>query len=503
MLSDPYKCDMESSYIQIIKLHIFMTPIKTGSLKELWKISFPLMISLMSTFMMLFVDRLYLTKYSHEALRACVTSGTLAWSMILGWITLATLSEVFVAQLNGAKKYDQLASPVWQMIWLSLLSTVFFIPMAIYGSEAIYPYDTHRLEQTYFMWMMFTGPFAVFLASITAFYIGQGKSNVAKWWSIFGNLVNIGFDAILIFGIDNFIPEMGIAGAAIATFLGYVVESVCLFFVFLSKSNRDAYNTHDFSLKPALFKQCFKIGLPPAVFSTLEVFAWAIFYSMMAKLSFEHIFIGGICQSILFLFIFFGMGLEKGAASVAGNLIGAGKKSQVKNVLLSGTKLVLIYALLMISVFYIYPDPIINLFLQNPEAIESLENTNLVLSFEEVEHYRELTKKGLLLIAAYLTFENFRWLLSGMLTAAGDTFFLMIAGSSSVWLFLIAPTYYFIVLNQGTILQAFAIWVIYSLGISITYFFRFANGNWKEKTLIDSEREENHYFSVSEDYEEF
>ncbi|MFM8491131.1 MAG: hypothetical protein ACKN9X_04290, partial [Candidatus Methylopumilus sp.] len=64
-----------------------MQPIKTGSLKELWKISFPLMISLMSTFMMLFIDRLFLANYSHESLRACVTSGTLAWSMILGWIT--------------------------------------------------------------------------------------------------------------------------------------------------------------------------------------------------------------------------------------------------------------------------------------------------------------------------------------------------------------------------------------------------------------------------------
>jgi MATE family multidrug resistance protein len=480
-----------------------MTPIKNGSIKELWKISFPLMISLMSTFTMLFVDRLFLARYSHETLRACVTAGTLSWSLILGWITLATLSEVFVAQLNGAKKFDQLANPVWQMIWLSLISVFFFIPFAQYGAPLIYPSDTHPLEQIYFKWMMYTGPFAVFLSAVTAFYIGQGKSNVAKWWSIFGNLCNVLFDSLLIFGISGLIPEMGIEGAAIATFSGYFIESIGLFIVFTSKYNRDNYKTHDFAFRPSLFKQCFKIGLPPAIFSTLEVMAWAVFYSMMAKISFEHIFIGGVCQSILFLFIFFGMGLEKGAASVAGNLIGAGKKSMVKNVLLSGTKLVLFYGLFMLTIFFIFPDPLINLFLKNPEAIESIETTNFVLTVAEMDHYRILIRKGLLLIAAYLTFENLRWLLSGMLTAAGDTIFLMIAGTTSVWLFLIAPTYYFIVLGEKSILQAFVIWVAYGMIISFVYYLRFMGGSWKEKTLMEEEKEESSAFLPSKEFEDF
>ena len=465
-----------------------MTTFTTGSLKELWKISFPLMISLMSTFLMLFVDRLFLAQYSHDALKACVTSGTLAWSLILGWITLATLCEVFVAQLNGAKKFDQLANPVWQMIWLALFSLLFFIPMALIGAPYIYPSSSALLEQIYFKWMMYTGPFAVFLAAVTAFYIGQGKSNVPKWWSIGGNLVNVLFDYILIFGVSSLIPSIGIEGAAIATFLSYVVESIGMFIGFLAKSNKETFSTHDYSFKPSLFKQCFKIGLPPAIFSTLEIFAWAIFYIMMAKLSFEHIFIGGVCQSILFLFIFFGMGLEKGSASLAGNLIGANKKNLVKNVLNSGLKIITIYGIILLVIFLVFPDFFINLFLKNPEAIEGLESVKLNFSTEEMNHYRSLIRKALLLISLYLTFENFRWLLSGMLTAAGDTIFLMIAGTTSVWLFLIAPTYYFIYLKERSILEAFFIWVAYSAIISLTYLVRFIKGSWKEKTLIEPEK---------------
>lgn len=100
--------------------------ITNGSVKELWKISFPLMISFLSLFTMVFVDRIFLSFYSTYALKAATSSGTFSWSLILGFSTLAGLCEVFVAQYNGAKQYKMLGEPVWQMIWLSLLSTLFF-----------------------------------------------------------------------------------------------------------------------------------------------------------------------------------------------------------------------------------------------------------------------------------------------------------------------------------------------------------------------------------------
>jgi MATE family multidrug resistance protein len=319
---------------------------------------------------------------------------------------------------------------------------------------------------------MYTGPFAVFLASVTAFYIGQGKSNVAKWWSIFGNLCNVLFDSILVFGVSGWILAMGVEGAAVATFLGYVIESICLFLVFMAKSNREKYQTNDYSFRFPLFKQCLRIGTPPAVFATLEVFAWAVFYWLMAKISFDHIFVGGICQSILFLFIFFGMGREKGAASLAGNLIGAGKKHLVNNVFISGLKLICLYSAAMLLFFLLAPDPLIDLFIKNPETIENLETSSFVITATDTLRYKEIIKQGLLLITLYLTFENMRWLLSGLLTAAGDTFFLMIAGTSSVWLFLLAPTYYFIVLGERSIIDAFYIWVAYSFLLSMVYLIK-------------------------------
>ena len=72
------------------------------SMRSLFKISLPIMITYLSGYLMLFVDRLFLARYDVLALKACTTAGMLGWALTLAPITLVMLSEVFVAQSHGA-----------------------------------------------------------------------------------------------------------------------------------------------------------------------------------------------------------------------------------------------------------------------------------------------------------------------------------------------------------------------------------------------------------------
>src|SRR3989344_2976794 len=110
-----------------------LTKYPEGSIRELWSVSFPLMISSLASLFMIFTDRIFLSRYSVEALNASVNAGTLAWALMAGFAMVTAMSEVFVAQYNGAKQYHRLGRPVWQMIWFSLFSFALFIPMAIWG----------------------------------------------------------------------------------------------------------------------------------------------------------------------------------------------------------------------------------------------------------------------------------------------------------------------------------------------------------------------------------
>jgi len=90
----------------------------------------------------------------------------------------------------------------------------------------------------------------------------------------------------------------------------------------------------------------------------------------------------------------------------------------------------------------------------------------------------------------YISFEGIRWVFSGILTAAGDTVFLLIAGSLSVWGLLILPIYLVVVRNQLSVTTAWAICVLYSILTCFIYGWRYRKGKWKEINLLGTYSEE-------------
>lgn len=445
-----------------------------GNVKELWKVSFPLMLSYLSLFAMIFVDRVFLAKYSTQALNSAVQAGTLAWSFIIAGQTLLCIGEVFVAQYNGARRHGEIGKPIWQMIWLALFFAIIFVAFALWGTQLIYSEDS--LEYAYFQAMTLAAPFFCLYHALAPFYIGRGKTPLVTWLVILGNVVNVILDPILIFGIDGYVPSLGIVGAAIATGIGALVQCVIISIMFLSKHNRENFGTNNFKIDVSLLKSCLKIGCPPAIFIFLEMLGWAFFYNMMAQAGEVHIFITGVCQSVLLPFYFFGLGIEKGSTAIAGNMIGAKQIDSIKKLSISGLKLIGYFIIALSLILIIYPEPIMACFLNDGILIDP--NT-----FVSIEVLHRLLRYGFIMVILYIALESVRCLAAGLLTAAGDTLFLMISGSLSVWFFLILPTYFFVVKLQGTVRLALLVWVLFSFVIALTYYLRFLQGKWKTKKI--------------------
>lgn len=457
---------------------------KTGSVRELWKVSFPIMICYFSTVLMIFVDRLYLSHFSTSALNAAVKAGTFAWAISLGWIAMVSMAEVFVAQFNGKKEYQKLGSPVWQMIYLAISSILFFIPIGLWLTPYFYSPLTSPHEFEYFRYLMFFSPSFVLLSAVDSFFIGIGKTKIVQWLSITGNLVNIILDPIFIFGIDGIFPSLEIKGAAIATGIGHIVEIIFFFAIFLNKANQSMYGTLNIKFNKELFKKILKVGISPALFITIELLGWTLFYHLMQLVSQEHLFIASICQTILLLFLFFGWGLEKGVIAMCGNFIGSNNLAMVKKTLFSASKLIIMFFLVISIPLIFYPNFIINWFLANPEALnESVDAA--ILTTKNLPVIRHNIYIGMIYLTFYIIFENLRWIVSGALTAAGDTLFLLFSGALNMWVFLIIPTYFLIVKPNGSITNAFLIWNIYALLAMISLLLRFTYGKWKNNKIIN------------------
>ncbi len=451
-----------------------LTRYPEGSLRELWSISLPLMISTLSSLFMLFTDRIFLAHYSLPSLNAAVTAGTLAWVFMGGVGMLTGMSEIFVAQYNGARQYEKLGVSVWQMIWVSLFSLIFFIPAGIWGASLFFKGNLYaNLEIEMFRWLMFFGPSYAFMMTLSGFFIGRGKTKMLVCLAITANLINIVLDRALIFGIPGLIPEMGIRGAAIATCFGYMFEAVILACIFLRKQNRACYGAGRYQINWTEMKKCCKVGFPQGIFCSLEVFGWAIFYWLMTELGEMHITISSICQSIIILLSFFYDGLSRGAAAVTGNLIGAGKREFVGKVLRSGSILLLIFNAISGVFLILDPDDTVRLLFLEKGASTSINPA-----------FQDALKTCLAYSFLYLFFEGLRWLISGVLVAAGDTLFLLIAGSLSVWFLLLAPVFLIVVQGRMAVEYAWGLAAVYSALLLFVYWLRFKWGKWKTIDLI-------------------
>ncbi len=448
-----------------------LTRYKSGSFLELVSLAFPLMLSSLSIMAMFFVDRLMLAHYSTEALNAAVTASTYGWAFVASWMVLASIAEVFVAQYNGAGSKEKIGEPVWQMVWLSLLSSLFFIPFAFYGGVVFW--EKKSIAQEYFFWMMLFGPSVPLYGALCGFFVGRGKMFLITVLAFLTNGINAFLDYALIFGIEGWIPSLGARGAAIATSGSSLFQAFILLFIFLSKSNRAEFGTGNWAFKLHSFLKCLKVGFPNALFVCIEVLGFAVYYALMAMMGEKYITIAGICQAVIILLYFFAEGVSKAATTVAGNLIGGKKISLISGVLKSGIKMHFLFLFIALILFFFFSDNLLHQFL--PDLAE-----------EKYLIYHEALSIGLFCMTFYLFFEGIRLLFSGLLTAAGDTIFLCWAGSLSVWIFLVLPIYLIVVLGKASVEVSCILFVTYSAICCVIYYTRYKSGKWKEITLISA-----------------
>jgi MATE family multidrug resistance protein len=456
------------------------TRYEEGSMKELWHISFPLMVSFLSTFLMTFTDRLYLSLFSQEALSAAVSAGSMSWAPVFFFAGLAAISEVFVAQNNGANRLKEIPRYVWQMIWLGIASIFVYLPLAWFFTPCVFG-PSEVLEQTYYRYMLHFGPIVTIMYALSSFYIGRGRAGTITLLTVAGNLINLILDPLFIFGYKDWIPSMGIKGAAIATGIGYTFQCLILFYLFLRKGNRNIYQTHHWHFDWNKFKSCLRIGLPSSVCITIELLGWGLCYWLIAKTSGFNLLVVGVCQSILFPFLSYGLGLEKGAAAIAGNLIGANKRYLVHKVIQSGVLLCALFAIVIWVAFIGFPDYLIQWFIHTPGAMEHVTTQTF-----DITSLLPVLKLGLVFLGVHLTLENFRWLFSGILIGAGDTYYLLFAGVISVWTSLVLPLYICINILQLPVNYAYYSWVLFSCVSLLTVSLRYYLGSWKRKTLINA-----------------
>lgn len=443
--------------------------------KDLWRICFPLMLSAFSGTFMIFLDRIVLAKYDTQAMVAATTAANVFFIFQYGAFYIAMISEVFVGQFNGAQRWKSVGKPVWQMIWFSMLCALVMIPIGIFCHAWFIPTEFAKEGYPYFMWMMIFGASGPLVAAISAFFIGRSKVKIVMLSVILGNILNFILALTFVFGIPGLLAPMGAKGAAIATGIAQLCVAMGLFIVFINPTNRKQFHTHDWKFDKSLFFTCIKIGFPNAIGHMVATAAWAAVMYYLTKTSIDHVTVMSIGLSIWMLFAFITEGLQQGVTALASNCIGAQKKEYVSEILMSGLQLQFLLALVLAIPLVIMPGTLVSFFI----PFQSDPGN-------DISHLRELVELSCRWLWVAYLFDGMAWVIDGILTAAGDTQFIMFMNSIGTWIFFILPIYFFVVVMEGSPIMTVQLIAVFCLILFASYYLRYRSKKWKEIVLINT-----------------
>ncbi|GAB4331282.1 MAG: MATE family efflux transporter [Calditrichia bacterium] len=445
--------------------------------REVLVVALPMILSTGAWSLQQFIDRIFLTWHSAEAVAAALPASLVSWTITSLFVGTAAYVNTFVAQYYGAEQHQRIGASVWQGIYLSLL--VVLIAAILYPlSPYFFNWSGHSAEVlkneiVYFRILLFGAPAAVVSNAITGFYAGRGKTVTVMWVNVAATLVNIVLDYILIFGKLGF-PQMGIAGAAIATVIASWISALLFFILIIQKRYEHKYATRsNWRLDTALFKRLIRFGLPSGLQFTLELIAFTLFILFVGRLGTKELAATNIAFNINTLAFLPMYGLTIAISSLVGQRLGKSEGAGAERVTWSAFHIAFFYFGTLAYGYFFIPE----LFLFPYE---------LYANPAEFLPIKELARMLLIFVAVYSLFDAMNMVFSGALKGAGDTRFVAIASISLSWFTMVIPS--FIGLNWLNV-GIYTLWsfvTLYVISLGIVFYFRFRAGKWKNLRVIES-----------------
>lgn len=304
------------------------------STKEIWRIAVPIMIGNLAQTLITFTDTAFLGHLGVVALGASMMAGMYYFVFTTMAMGLAIGIQIIIARRFGAKEYNKIGG-IFQHGAVSILifGLLLFAIMRIFsGSLLDFIIESDGIyagAMEYIGFRQFGIVFVCFNYLYRALYTGLSNTKVITYSTILMATVNIVLDYCLIFGKMG-LPEMGIAGAALASLIAEVTAS--LFFtvytyIKLGKREYELFKPHGFDKE--LSVNIVRIATPTMFQKLFSFSAWFIFFILIEKMGEEAIGISSIARSVYMILFIPVFGFLATSNTLTSRIIGAGHADEV------------------------------------------------------------------------------------------------------------------------------------------------------------------------------
>jgi putative MATE family efflux protein len=279
------------------------------------------------------------------------------------------------------------------------------------------------------------------------------------------NIVNVILNALLIFGLGPF-PELGVEGAAYATFISKGVAFLATLFFLWRYLKIQPFFLKFKPLKKYYFK-IMKIGLPSAGEGFVHRFSLVVIIGFLNTIGTSALTAHVYVQNLMMPVIIFSLAVAQGNQVIIGWRVGARDYDDAYAQTLRTVRIALMFVLVFSTAIYLNSEWILGLFTDNPDIIAMGRTALLIGIFLEVGRMLNIV-----VIHA--------------LRAAGDVIFPVVIAIFSMLSIMIGASYLFglsLGLGLAGIFLGRALDELLRGGLVLT---RWLKGSWRNKEVVES-----------------
>ena len=344
--------------------------------KEIWIISYPILISLVMEQMIGMTDTAFLGRVGEIELGASAIAGIYYMVIFMMAFGFSIGAQIMMARRNGERQYNEIGPIFYQGIYFLLVLAVIVFAMSLHFSphllkNIISSPNIYEAALSYINWRIFGFFFSFIMVMFRAFFVGTTQTKTLTLNSIVMVLSNVVFNYILIFGKFGF-PKLGIAGAAIGSSLAELVS--VLFFIIYTWRRIDCrkYALNKLpAFQPEILKRILGVSLWTMIQNLLSMSTWLTFFLFVEHLGERALAVTNIIRNVSGIPFMMTMAFAATCGSLVSNLIGAGETQCVQGTIRQHIRIAYAFVIPLLIFFALFPNLILSIYTDIPSLREA------------------------------------------------------------------------------------------------------------------------------------
>lgn len=327
----------------------------------LFKMSFPMMLSMLIQALYNVVDSIFVAMVSETALTAVSLAFPLQNLLISAAVGTGVGINSLLSRRLGEGKHEEANHVASTSLFLAFGMWVLFVLIGVFLTKpflALFTKDTEllKLSTSYSRICLIVSFGCIFSVTIEKLIQATGNSVQPMTMQLTGAITNIILDPVFIF-----VFKLGVNGAAIATVIGQIA-SMLLAIIFFKKNEYISIQLKDIKPNTRIIKDIFQVGLPSIIMNSIGTVMVSLINKILILFSATAVSVFGVyfkLQSFVFMPVF---GLNNGVIPILGFNYGARNKKRMLDTMKLGLVVALLIMITGTICFQLFAKELLSLF---------------------------------------------------------------------------------------------------------------------------------------------